>query len=392
MEKEKAPAPKPKKKPSGKAAPKKKAAGKKTGMKKTAAQKASSSKKKAPGRKTGAKKAAPKKKPGKKKAAPGAVAKRKPAAKPKAKKTAVSRKKPVSIRDLLAKKFDMPAPAKKYSPPSAGKGRATVSSPPFFTGETPEETKRVRRLLFKRFDVKPSEEEADAGSAPEPKPEPPKVAMQPTGIVAPLSEASGGEKAPAVSPSKRHMDSGQKIVSIGIGILALLLALVMWSSALNVGKYYMKTVSGEVEIWKGRFSPRGAEKIFTLDRTALPADLKEAYGKEEALPLIFEGIVNNTDALLNKEEMPGFDFIRRELTKARPYAVSDQMSDRLQRRTDKIDMMALVYKADVLAGKGTTADLKRARETLEKALALNLDEAEKGLVEQKIAWIDQKLL
>ncbi len=371
MEKENAPASKPKKKPPGKVAPKKRAAGKKTGMKKTAAQKVSSSKKKVPSSKTGAKKAAPKKKPGKKKAAPGAVAKRKPAAKAKAKKTAVSRKKPVSIRDLLAKKFDMPAPAKKYTPPSAGKGRATVSSPPFFTGETPEETKRVRRLLFKRFDVTPPEEKADSGSESEPKPE---------------------TQTAAASPSKRPTDSGQQIASIGIGILVLLLALVMWSSALNVGKYYMKTVNGEVEIWKGRFSPRGAEKIFTLDRAALPADLKEAYGKEEALPLIFEGIVNNTDALLNKEEIPGFDFIRGELEKARPYAVTDQMSIRLQRRMDKIDMMSLVYKADVFAGKGTTADLKLAREALEKTLALNLDEAEKGLVEQKITWIDQKLL
>ena len=360
MEKENAPAPKPKKKPSGKAAPKKKSAGKKTRMKKAAAPKASSKKKKAPGSKAEAKKAAP-----------GAAAKRKPAAKPKAKKTAVSRKKPVSIRDLLAKKFDMPAPAKKYAPPSAGKGRDRVSSPPFFTGETQEETERVRRLLFKRFDVTPSEEKSDAGSGPEPKPETPKVAS---------------------SPSRQPMDSDQKIASIGIGILVLLLALVMWSSASNAGKYYMKTVSGDVEIWKGRFSPRGAEKIFTLDKAALPADLKEVYGKEEAFPMIFEGIVNNTDALLNREEIPGFDFIRGELEKARPYAVSDQMSARLQRRMDKIDMMALVYKADVLAEKGTTVDLKHAREALEKTLALNLDEAEKGLVEQKIAWIDQKLL
>jgi len=350
MAKEKASAPKPKKKPSGKAAPKKKAAGANTKVKKAAAPKATPGKKKAPGRK--------------------AAAKRKPAARPKAKKSAASRKKPVSIRDLLAKKFNMPAPPKRYAPPSDGKGTATASSPPFFSGETPEETERVRRLLFKRFDLTPLEEKRSSGSVPVPEPVPPKA---------------------AASPSKRPMDSDQKVVGIGIGILVLLLALVMWSSALNVGKYYVKTNNDEVEIWKGRFSPGGAEKIFTLDRTALPADLKAVYGKEEAFPLIFEGILNNTDALLNRAEMPGFDFIRRELTTARPYAVTDQMSDRLQRRIDKIDMMALVYKADVLAGKGSAADLKRARETLEKALGLCLDEAEKGLVEQKIAWIDQKL-
>ena len=287
------------------------------------------------------------------------------------------------------------APKKKASGKAAPKKKAAGIKTGVKKAAIPKASSSKKKAPGRKTAAKKAASKKKAASGAcrvsQPKPESPETAICPADTVASPSEASVKGASPAGHRSKRPMDPNQKIASIGIGVLVLLLALVVWSSASNVGKYYMKMANGEVEIWKGRFSPRGAEKIFTLDRAALPADLKEVYGKEEAFPLIFEGIVNNTDALLNREEMPGFDFIRRELTRARPYAVTDQMSDRLQSRLDKIDMMALVYKADVLAGKGTTTDLKRARETLEKALGLNLDEAEKGLVEQKIAWIDQKL-
>jgi hypothetical protein len=153
----------------------------------------------------------------------------------------------------------------------------------------------------------------------------------------------------------------------------------------------VKPVDGRLEIWKGRFSPKGVDKIYTLRNAAVPVDAKAVYSKEEAHGFIFEGIIVEADALLGTEEMPDFERIRRTLVSARPFAVSGEMSQRLQRRLDKIDMMALAYKADVLAGKGTVEDLVSARKSLAKAMDLDLDEAEKGLIQQKINWVDQKL-
>jgi hypothetical protein len=196
----------------------------------------------------------------------------------------------------------------------------------------------------------------------------------------------------AVPEEKTAMDPMQKMAAFGVAALAVLLIMVLGTSASNVGKFYVIPVDGQLEIWKGRFSPKGRDKLYTMDNAFMPADVKDVYSKEEAYGLIFEGVIADADALLDTEEMPDFEHIRRTLASAGPFAVSKEMVGRLQKRLDKIDMMALAYKADVLAGKGTVEDLTRARESLEKAMGLNLDEAEKGLIQQKINWVDEKLL
>jgi hypothetical protein len=368
-----------KKKPSKKAAPKKKVTGRKIEAKKTAKKKAAP-KKKAPAKKTAA-----------------AIS----SAGARGKKSPASKIKPVSKKELLFKKFHMPLSGKKYVPLPGRRGAGDISSPPFFVGATPEETERVRALLFKNFDdptVK-VEEKIGVEITSEPKPISREQGMPVAGAA--VSSGKSDSKKASGPPSfaglgssareKKPLDPAQKMVIGGIACLAVLLAMVLWSSASNFGEYYVKPVNGSVEIWKGKFSPKGVKKVFTLGNASIPADLKEVYSKEEAFALIFDGIINDADALLTTEDMPNFDLIRRTLESAQPFVVSGDMSSLLQRRLDKINMMALVYKADVFAGKGTVADLKQARESLEKALQLYLDEAEKGLVEQKIAWIDQKL-
>lgn len=204
--------------------------------------------------------------------------------------------------------------------------------------------------------------------------------------------ASTTQTVEVVQEEKESRDPLQKMAVIGLAVLAVLLIMVLWTSASNVGKFYVKPGDdGRLEVWKGRFSPKGVDKIFELRNASVTAELKEVYSKEEAYAIIFEGVIADADALLTTEEMPDFEVIRSTLATAQPFAVSKEMSQRLQRRLDKIDMMALVYKADILAGRGTVEDLTRARESLERAIRLNLDEAEKGLIRQKINWVDLKL-
>lgn len=364
-------APKPKKKkPAAAAAAKKKAASRKTAKRKTIPKKSSQKKKAPAGSASTAKSSA------KPKAPKTAAVKKKPAVKKKsaAKKKPAAKKKSstVSVRDLLKRKYNMPVSGKKYSPPPVRKGSGEISSPPFFVGETKEETERVRQLLFKKFD---SAGKTDSGKA---------AASSKTSWMDGYLQLQLQEK-------KKPMDPMQKTAVIGLSVLAVLLIMVLWTSASNNGKFYVKPVDGQIEIWEGRFSPKGRDKIFTFSSIYMPAELEAVYSRKEAYPIIFDGILAEADALLGVEETPDFEHIRRSLEIAEPYAVSREMSERLQRRLDKINMMALVYKANILAGKGTVEDLVSARESLEEALLLELDEAEKGLIQHQISWVDQRL-
>jgi hypothetical protein len=122
----------------------------------------------------------------------------------------------------------------------------------------------------------------------------------------------------------------------------------------------------------------------------MPARPKEVYRKNEIFAFIFESYVNQADALLNASDMPDFERIKRTLNKAEAFAVSPELSESVTRRLSKISLMTLVYKADILADKNTAADLASARDALEKAMLLNLDTAEKGLIHQKLQWVNQR--
>jgi len=123
----------------------KKSAAKKKAAKKTAAKaKAVAKAKAAPKKKAAVKaKAAPK---------PKAAVKAAPKATVAAKAAPAPAKKPVSVKDLLQKKFPVWKPEKLYSVvPDKGDVK-DFSAPPFVSGSE-EEQKRVKELLMKTFDM-----------------------------------------------------------------------------------------------------------------------------------------------------------------------------------------------------------------------------------------------
>ncbi|MDY0310757.1 MAG: hypothetical protein RBR20_01405 [Desulfobacterales bacterium] len=71
----------------------------------------------------------------------------------KKKKTAAAKKAAApSLRDLLHKKFDWRGPESLYQPPAPAT-RGDFTAPPFIETDDPEEAKRIRALLFKKFSL-----------------------------------------------------------------------------------------------------------------------------------------------------------------------------------------------------------------------------------------------
>ncbi|MGB2688673.1 MAG: hypothetical protein WBC36_06780, partial [Desulfobacterales bacterium] len=173
----------------------------------------------------------------------------KPKAAPKAKAVAAPKKETVSVKDLLKKKFSVWKPEKLYSvAPDKGDAK-DFTAPPFVSGPESEQ-KRIKELLLKKYDlaeIKAAGEKAAAGKA--------------------AAEKAAAEKAdePEVSVSYEPPDSDDTIPSDPMekgmkylaAVVAILIVLVVGSSMINQGKYYIHSTDGALEIIQGSFAPMG---------------------------------------------------------------------------------------------------------------------------------------
>jgi hypothetical protein len=362
----------------------------------------SKTKKAAPKAKAAVKaKAAPKAKAAAKaKAAP--QAKKKPAVR--AKKAAAPEKKKVSIKDLLHKKFDAWKPAKAFTVSPVKNYLKDFVAPPFFSDLTEQESGRIKEILFKKFDIeaikaddaKPAAEKAAAEKAADEKAAAEKAAAEKA-----VDEKAVAEKAaepevsiacgPPTDVDTTVDDPMEKAMKYAAAVFVLLVALIIATSAMNSNKYYIKPSDGTVEIWQGTFSPMGEELLIMLPGVQPPETIKDVYSKTDVYPLISNSYVEKADTLLQVPGIPDFDGIRAYLNKAMSYAVSAESSQIAQVRLNNLDLMILMYKADVAAGKGTVADLEDAKGYLAEAARLDVDVLKLDLVAQKVAAIDDTL-
>jgi hypothetical protein len=377
----------------------------------------SKTKKAAPKAKAAAKaKAAPKAKAAAKaKAAP--QAKKKPAVR--AKKAAAPEKKRVSIKDLLHKKFDAWKPAKAFTVSPDKNYLKNFVAPPFFSDLTEQESGRIKEILFKKFDIeaikaddaKPAAEKAAAEKAADEKATAEKAADEKAAAEKAADEKAAAEKAAAEKAAAEKAaepevsiacgpptdvdttvdDPMEKAMKYAAAVFVLLVALIIATSAMNSNKYYIKPSDGTVEIWQGSFSPMGEELLIMLPGVQPPETIKDVYSKADVYPLISNYYVEKADMLLQVPGMPDFEDIRAYLNAAMSYATSDEVNQIAQARLNNLDLVILMYKADVAASKETVADLEDAKGYLAEAARLDVDVLKLDLVAQKVAAIDDTL-
>ncbi len=173
--------------------------------------------------------------------------------------------------------------------------------------------------------------------------------------------------------------------------LAVLIVLVIGSSMINQGKYYIHSTDGALEIFQGSFAPMGEKLLISLPGVQQPAKAKDIYSKTDVYPIIFNYYVEKADTLLKVPSIPDFEGIKKYLNKAMLYKTAPDSAEAVYSRLNNIDLMILLYKADVAASKPTLSDLKEAKGFLSEAGRLDLNGAKLDLIHEKMDDVDKKI-
>jgi len=180
----------------------------------------------------------------------------------------------------------------------------------------------------------------------------------------------------------------EKITKYLVAACLVLLAIItIGYSFSNKNKYYINVTDGAVEIWQGKFAPMGASLFITLPGAQPPESIQAVYSKEEVFPFAFNYYIDRADALLDTPGMPDFKGIKLYLNKALSFGTTPDLSKAAYTRLNSIDLMILVYRADVAASKRTISGFEAALGYLNKAALLELNDSQTELIKQKIESI-----
>lgn len=202
----------------------------------------------------------------------------------------------------------------------------------------------------------------------------------------PITEKVSSAIHPPIDDFRRPHFTKKIILYLSICLMALM-GLTVLTSYQNMNKYFIASRHGAVEIWKGKFSPNDRKRIVIMPGMQAPEHTKAFYTKEEVFPLACQYYIQKADALMEVPGMPDFRGIKSYLNRALSYATTDALRNTAKARINNIDLMILLYKADVAAGKGTLAGLDAASKYLNQAFALDPDEIETKLIKQKLESI-----
>jgi len=132
----------------------------------------------------------------------------------------------------------------------------------------------------------------------------------------------------------------------------------------------------------------GEELLIMLPGVQPPEMKKDIYSQTDVFPLIFNYYVEKADTLLEVPGIPDFEGIRSYLNKALTYATASEISQIAHTRLNNLDLMILMYKADVSVSKGTLDGLENAKAYFNEAAKLKIDDLQASLIAQKIESID----
>jgi hypothetical protein len=303
----------------------------------------------------------------------------------------------------MMKKFDVWKPETLFTVSPDKTDSKDFAAPPFFSGSE-EDTRRIKELLLKKFDlaeIKAAGEKAAAEKAAAEKAAAEKAAAEKAAAEKAAAEKAAAEKAaePEVSVSYEPPDRGdtttedpmEKAMKYLAAAFAVLMVLVIGTSMINKNKFYIHATDGALEIWQGRFAPMGEACLISLPGVQAPDTIKDIYSKSVAFPLIFNFYVDKADTLLAVPGLPDFEGIKRYLNKALAYATTPAANEAVFSRLNNIELMILLYKADVSASKPTLSDLKQAKGYLSQAERLDVDDLKIDLIHQKMKAVDQQM-
>ena len=318
------------------------------------------------------------------------------------------KKKKVSAKDLIHKKFDIWKPEKIFTVSPDEKYLKDFVAPPFVSGSE-EETRRIKEILFKKFDSakikaaaeKTAAEKAADEKAADERAAAEKAADERAADVKAADERAAAEKAAEPDVSVTYgppdyddtisPDPSKKVVKYLIAAFVVLVALIIHTSMQNMNNYYLSATHGALEIWQGKFSPMGKELLLSLPGAQPPVKIKDVYSKTDVFPIIFDYYVEKADMLLEVSGMPDFKGVKKYLNRALSYATPETPMEAAYDRLNNIELMILLYKADVAASKATISDLKDAKVYLTQTSKLDLDEPQAEMIKQKIDAIDDMI-
>lgn len=104
-------------------------------------------------------------------------------------------------------------------------------------------------------------------------------------------------------------DAIRRFIMVAGACLGFLILLVIISSALNAGRYYVRETKGAVEIWKGNFTPVGRDRVMILHGTHWEGAKKDAYTKTEAYDFAARFYAERALFILNDTGMQDIDRI-----------------------------------------------------------------------------------
>jgi len=192
-------------------------------------------------------------------------------------------------------------------------------------------------------------------------------------------------------PPEEEPDPMKKMLVYAGAALALIVFLIFVASLQNMKKYYVVERGDAVEVWKGRFSPLGREKLAILPDVKPPEETKEVYTRRDVFPMLFTHYIQKADASIEAAGSPDFNKIKSILTQAGAYATSAEDRAIITERLQMITRTILVYKADVAAEKGTIKDLQAAQAHLGRAAALQPDPILANFIQQKMDAIKEQI-
>lgn len=232
----------------------------------------------------------------------------------------------------------------------------------------------------------PEKPETAPKAEPEAPKSAPKAATEQTAQQAPPSSPLPPVEAD-VEHGKEPGDPVLRAAKIGILIAAAVVLMIVWASITNSGKYYITAKGAAVKIEKGNFSPTGKSLFVVLHGYQLADPIKETYSKKEIFPIIFGYYLDRADTMLDVAGLPDYNAITADLEKAKQYALTKEMRDAVQKRTNYIQRMTLLYKAEVDASKPDIESLESALDNLEQVRRLVDDPVQRETIDQKIASV-----